>query len=248
MSIISIAKDINNKTMTKEKAAQARNDLFAFYIGRPLSYLLTIPFLKLKVKPNTVSIISIIPVIIGFTLVGFGSTLTLKILGWLCFFFWNLLDGVDGNIARYTKQFSNTGSLLDATSGYFAMIFTFLAFGTGCYYGNFTLLEVDQALMIILGGISASLVILPRLVMHKRITSIGEDDKSSEMKDKSKYNFIKFIGLNIISISGMIQVFMLLSIIFQIMDLFTIFYFIVNVLICFVSLNKLLKEPSEKGV
>ena len=246
MSIISITKDLKTKTMTKEKKAQAKNDIFAFYIGRPLSYILTVPFLKLNVKPNTVSLISIIPVIIGFLFVGFGKTFFFKILGWVCFFLWNLLDGVDGNIARYTKQFSKTGSLLDATSGYFAMIFTFLSFGVGCYYGSFTILNIDQAIMIVLGGISASFVILPRLVMHKRITSVGDDDNSSEMKDKSKYNLIKIIGLNIISVSGMIQIFMLFSIIFRIMDLFTVFYFIVNVFICFVSLRKLLRESKEK--
>lgn len=240
-----ILKDLKEKTMTKEKKSQAKNDIFAFYIGRPLSYVLTIPFLKLKIKPNTVSILSILPTIVGFLLIGFGNTMTLKLLGWLFFFLWNLLDGVDGNIARYTNQFSKVGSLLDATSGYFAMIFTFLAMGTGCYYGNFTILNIDKALMIVLGGISACFVILPRLIMHKRITSIGEDSKSKEMKDKSNYSLIKIIGLNLISVAGFIQVFMLLSIIFRIMDLFTVFYFIINVIICIGSLIKLLKEPNE---
>lgn len=238
---MSLLKDIEEKSMTKEKMENAKNDFFAFYIGRPLSYVLTIPFLNLKVKPNTISLISIFPNIIGFILLGFGKTLTLKLLGFLCFFLWNLLDGVDGNIARYKKIFSKNGSLWDATSGYFAMIFTFLAMGTGCYYGNFTILPIDQALMISLGGISACFVILPRLIMHKRITSMGEDKNSSELKDKSSYNFIKVIGLNLISISGFIQVLMLLSILFHVMDIFTIFYFLINSLILVASTIKLLK-------
>ena len=79
--------------------------------------------------------------------------------------------------------------------------------------------------------------------MHKRITSIGEDTNSKEIKDKSSYNLIKIIGLNLISISGMIQIIMLLSIIFKAMDLFTILYLFINVLICITSLQKLLKEP-----
>lgn len=239
---MNIVKDMAQKTMTPEKRKQAKNDFFAFYIGRPLSYVLTVPFLKLKIKPNTVSLISIFPSIIGFLLVGFGNTLTIKLIGVLMFFLWNLLDGVDGNIARYTKQFSKTGSLWDATSGYVAMVMTFMAMGTGCYYGECTFLPIDQVLMVVLGGISAILIIFPRLVMHKRMTSIGNDEKTESVKDKSQYGIIKILALNLISISGFIQVLMLLAVIFKMMDIFTICYFIINLLICVVSVTKLLKE------
>lgn len=239
---MNIVKDMAQKTMTPEKRKQAKNDFFAFYIGRPLSYVLTVPFLKLKIKPNTVSLISIFPSIIGFLLVGFGNTLTIKLIGVLMFFLWNLLDGVDGNIARYTKQFSKTGSLWDATSGYVAMVMTFMAMGTGCYYGECTFLPIDQVLMVVLGGISAILIIFPRLVMHKRMTSIGNDEKTESVKDKSQYGIIKILALNLISISGFIQVLMLFAVIFKMMDIFTICYFIINLLICVVSVTKLLKE------
>lgn len=239
---MNIVKDMAQKTMTPEKRKQAKNDFFAFYIGRPLSYVLTVPFLKLKIKPNTVSLISIFPSIIGFLLVGFGNTLTIKLIGVLMFFLWNLLDGVDGNIARYTKQFSKTGSLWDATSGYVAMVMTFMAMGTGCYYGECTFLPIDKVLMVVLGGISAILIIFPRLVMHKRMTSIGNDEKTESVKDKSQYGIVKILALNLISISGFIQVLMLLAVIFKMMDIFTICYFIINLLICVVSVTKLLKE------
>ena len=239
---MNIVKDMAQKTMTPEKRKQAKNDFFAFYIGRPLSYVLTVPFLKLKIKPNTVSLISIFPSIIGFLLVGFGNALTIKLIGVLMFFLWNLLDGVDGNIARYTKQFSKTGSLWDATSGYVAMVMTFMAMGTGCYYGECTFLPIDQVLMVVLGGISAILIIFPRLVMHKRMTSIGNDEKTESVKDKSQYGIIKILALNLISISGFIQILMLLAVIFKMMDIFTICYFIINLLICVVSVTKLLKE------
>ena len=239
---MNIVKDMAQKTMTPEKRKQAKNDFFAFYIGRPLSYVFTVPFLKLKIKPNTVSLISIFPSIIGFLLVGFGNALTIKLIGVLMFFLWNLLDGVDGNIARYTKQFSKTGSLWDATSGYVAMVMTFMAMGTGCYYGKCTFLPIDQVLMVVLGGISAILIIFPRLVMHKRMTSIGNDEKTESVKDKSQYGIIKILALNLISISGFIQVLMFLAVIFKMMDIFTICYFIINLLICVVSVTKLLKE------
>lgn len=87
---------------------------------------MTIPFLHTNISPNTVSLISIIPIIVGFLLMCIGNTNTVLIIGWLMFFLWNLLDGVDGNIARYKKQFSKMGSVYDAMSGYIAMVLSFL--------------------------------------------------------------------------------------------------------------------------
>lgn len=238
-----IIREIAKKSMTEEKRKESRNDLFAYYVGRPISYILTVPFIKLNIKPNTISFLSFFPSIIGFLLVGFGKTLPLKILGWLMFFLWNLLDGVDGNVARYKQQFSKTGSLWDATSGYLAMVLIYFSMGIGCYYGDFTIFNnADKVLWIILGGLSAIMVIFPRLVMHKRISSIGEDKEAKKMKDKSSYGIVKTIALNLISISGFVQVIMLAAIISRRMDVFTIFYFILNLLACIFSLMKLLKE------
>ena len=224
---MNIVKDLAKKTMTEEKRAQAKNDIFAFYIGRPISYVLTVPFLKIGISPNTVSFLSLFPSIIGFFLIGFGNTMTLKIVGWCMFFLWNLLDGVDGNIARYKKQFSKNGALWDATSGYVAMVLSFFSMGIGCYYGDFTRLAISKEIYII--------------IMHKRISSMGEDKNVKEYKDKSSYGILKVIVLNLISISGFVQVLMLLSIIFKFMDVFTVAYFAINLLICIVSVRKLLK-------
>lgn len=123
-------RDIENKTMSSEKRKSAKNDYFAFYIGRPLSYILTIPFLYIGISPDAVSLISIIPIIIGFAFMCIGNTKTILIAGWLMFFLWNLLDGVDGNIARYKKQFSKMGSVYDAMSGYIAMVLIFFWMGS----------------------------------------------------------------------------------------------------------------------
>lgn len=122
-------KDIESRTMSPEKRKSAKNDYFAFYVGRPLSYILTIPFLYTKISPNAVSLISIIPIIIGFIAMCLGETKTVLTIGWIMFFLWNLLDGVDGNVARYKKQFSKMGSVYDAMSGYIAMVLSFFGWG-----------------------------------------------------------------------------------------------------------------------
>ena len=98
-------KDIADRSMTPEKRAMAKNDLFAFYIGRPLSYALTIPFLYTDISPNAISMISVVPAIFGFLAACLTRTKAGMIAAWIMFFLWNLLDGVDGNVARYRKQF-----------------------------------------------------------------------------------------------------------------------------------------------
>ena len=98
-------KDIENKTMSPEKRKSAKNDYFAFYVGRPLSYILTIPFLYTNISPNAVSLISIIPIIIGFALMCIGNTRAVLIVGWLMFFLWNLLDGVTETLQDIKDSF-----------------------------------------------------------------------------------------------------------------------------------------------
>ena len=235
-------KDIENKTMSPEKRNSAKNDYFAFYIGRPLSYILTIPFLHTNISPNTVSLISIIPIIVGFLLMCIGNTNTVLIVGWLMFFLWNLLDGVDGNIARYKKQFSKMGSVYDAMSGYIAMVLSFFGWGVAAAHNpgmfqNMIRLPLDS--YIILGALSGIFVIFPRFIMHKAITTLGDQGSMKSVKDKSEYGFIKLVALNLTSIAGFVQVLMLVAVIFNIMDLFTMGYFILNFMVMVVSLKSI---------
>lgn len=237
-------KKIEQKTMNPDKKASAKNDYFAFYIGRPLSYVLTIPFLYTNISPNTVSIISIVPIIIGFILMSVGTTKKILFIGWFCFFIWNLLDGVDGNIARYKKQFSKMGSVYDAMSGYIAMVLSFFGWGVAAahnpgYIQNFLQLPVD--LYIILGALSGIFVIFPRFIMHKAITTLGNENAMDSVKDKSNYGFIKLVALNLTSISGFVQVLMLIAIILNMLDLFTLGYFLINLLVMLISLRSIFK-------
>ena len=200
-------KEIEQKTMNPEKRKSAKNDYFAFYIGRPLSYVLTIPFLYTQITPNAVSLLSIIPIIVGFLLIGWGQEKWILVLGWFCFFLWNLLDGVDGNIARYKKQFSPMVSVYDAMSGYIAMV----------------------------------LSLFPRFIMHKTITTLKSEETVSGVKEKNKYGLVKLVALNLTSISGFVQILMLIAVVFDLLDLFTIVYFVLNLVVMLVSLRSIFK-------
>lgn len=236
--------EIKIKTMTEEKRKSAKNNYFAFYIIRPLSYVLTIPFLYLKISPNTISLISIIPIFVGFLLACVATTKSQLIFAWLSFFIWNLLDSVDGNLARYKKQFSKMGSVYDAMSGYFAMVLTYFAFGIAASHNigiisNFV--DLNREIFLILGGLSGSFAILPRLVMHKSKSSLKNFD-DSEINDKANFTPIKILVLNLASIAGLVQVFLLVSIILNLLDLFTLMYFLLNSVILIISLRTILKQ------
>lgn len=241
-NIMITPRDIENKSMSPEKRKSAKNDYFAFYIGRPLSYIVTIPFLYTNISPNTVSLISIIPIIVGFVLMCIGSTNAVLIVGWLMFFLWNLLDGVDGNIARYKKQFSTMGSVYDAMSGYIAMVLSFFGWGVAAAHnpGLFqSIVQLPPDFYIILGALSGIFVIFPRFIMHKAITTLGDQGSMKTVKDKSGYGFVKLIALNLTSIAGFVQVLMLIAVVFNIMDLFTIGYFVLNFMVMVVSIKSI---------
>lgn len=240
-------KDIERASMTPEKRKNAKNDWFAFYIGRPLSYLLTVPFAQLNVSPNAVSILSIVPVLIGFVLMTIGTDKLILCTGWLMFFLWNLLDGVDGNLARYQKRASKLGDVYDAMSGYAAMALTFLAWGAaaahhGGIFDGFT--TVPDEIYLILGALSSIFILFPRLIMHKTITTFEGTEKVAAVKNKSQFGILKIIALNITSVAGLVQVFMIVSILWDMLDLFTVVYFFINTAIMICSLWTILRRDT----
>lgn len=238
-------KDIVNKTMTPEKRAIAYNDFFAFYVGRPLSYVLTVPFLEFHITAKTVSIISMLFPIAGFLLFEFGNSLLFFIFGWLMFFVWNLLDGVDGNIARYTNTSSRIGSVYDAMSGYIAMVLTFFSAGVGAAHltgSSNSIFHLQPDMFIVLGAFSGIFMLFPRLVMHKKISSFMNQNVVSDVKDKSSFGPVKILALNLSSVSGGAQLLLLVAIIFNYLYIYTIFYFLFNLLVMMISLKAILSE------
>ena len=93
---------------------------------------------------------------------------------------------------------------------------------------------------IILGVLSGIFVIFLHFVMHKAITTLGDQGSMKSVKDKSEYGFVKLVALNLTSIAGFVQVLMPIEVVFNIMELFTIGYFILNFMVMVVSLKSIL--------
>ena len=70
---------------------------------------------------------------------------------------------------------------------------------------------------------------------------VGDESKVAGIKDKSEYGLVKLVALNLTSISGFVQVFMLIAILINMLDLFTIGYFVLNFLVMIASLKSIFK-------
>ena len=241
-------KDVEKRTMTEAKRKEAKNSFFAFYIGRPISYLVTIPLLYTSISPNVITLISIVFSIGGFCLVSFGNSLLLRIIGFVCFFVWNILDGVDGNIARYKGLKSSNGDLLDTLGGYLSMVLILLSMGNLTLFDPNSHVYLNSYLPSILSGLSVVEVLVPRLLMHRKNSQRSEkveENKEDKLNDKSNYGFVRIVALNFCDPAGFQEVIMLVCIIFSLGTEFCIFYFFLNLIIMIYSVVKLLDKKKR---
>lgn len=234
-------KELYHQCVTPEKRKTDRLIPWLYYVIRPLSIAITKPLLRTCVTPVAVTFVSMVAALVGFALVGFGYDVSIRVIGWLGFFVWAVLDCVDGNIARCKGLASDRGALWDATGGYMALSLIFFASGTAAYYDHNFLEICDKALYIIFGGMASLLSLFPRLVMQKKKASESGAEAVKAVGDKKSFNLPKIIALNIESAIGFMQVVLLLAIIFHFLNIYALFYMLFNLLMTVYSLYTLLK-------
>lgn len=235
-------KEVYDIAMPEKKRREERFNIWVTIAVRPLSVLLTIPFVETNVKPITITKWSIIANLAGFLMISFGHDLIYNLIGWMFFFIWAVLDGVDGNLARCTSRCSPLGDLWDTMGGYIAMILIYFSAGIASFYGDNYFDFCDKSLILIFGGMTAVISIFPRLIMHKRKSTNIDDKVVKAISDKQSFNLSKILAMNLVSPSGFMQIIFLASIIFNLLNYFVAFYFAVNLFIMIISLKGLLKE------
>ena len=247
------ARDIAKKTMTPEKRKGAKYDLFAFYVGRPISYVLSVPFINMHIRPNVISLLSFIPSLIGFVLLGFGKTPGSRLAGALFFLLWNFMDGIDGNTARYYNQPSKMGRLWDATAGYVATMLLYFAMGLSVVNTSIPSMSLFNKQFIIpdiyfvaMGGLTSINTMFYRLVMHKKSLLYLEDTNKGLISDKNTYSWPMILALNITSTAGFMQLFMIVAVISGYVREFVLAYFMIQLLITIKSLFSTLSLDSDE--
>lgn len=243
---------IAKATMSEEKKRTDRIRPFAFYIGRPISYVLTVPFLYTKITPNMVTILSILFAVAGLVINSIFASCLMLSVGWAMFLLWNLFDGVDGNIARYKKQYSKFGTAFDAMGGYsciICMLFSsgIAAFNTECILDAY--LPWGKIALVVCGGFAVIFNIFPRLMMYFVKATVDNKDDVSEadsVTDKEHYGIVKILILNIMAPSDGMLLLLMPAIWLKALDIYTYFYFIVSFLGMMASLFVIFRTRKSK--
>jgi len=234
--------EVFKKAVPQTKKEEDQFALVSTYISRPLSIWITLPLIKTTLKATTVTKWSVLSLLIGFFVIVFSKSVIVSILGWLFFFLWAVFDHVDGNIARYKNECSLLGDLWDTMGGYLAMILMYFVAGIIAYHEDYAIDVCEHYVYIILGSATSLLSIFPRLMMHKKKSSLVSNGFGEEFTDKKNFSLPKIIMMNLVAPTDGLLMFLLISIILNICYVFVSFYFVVNIIITVVALKGILKE------
>jgi len=202
------------------KAKRKADPFWVNYVLRPLSTPLAWFFIKIGLKANHVTYLSIIVSVMGGILLLSGNYFV-AITGALLFNLFAVLDCVDGNIARATKKFSAYGEWVDALGGY--ITYTVVLLFSGLAIGNQATLffEFDYILL-------ASLAVIANLLMRV----IYQNFKTIKTENvKKEFSARRSISQNF-GITGFMMPFLLLSVIFKNLEFFILFYFVYFIILC----------------
>ncbi len=159
-----------------------RDNFIFYYFTRPLSFYITVPFLKYKFSANNVTFISFIFVIMANLLFYIGDK-NLAIFGALCYSTYYFLDFVDGNIARFNRKSNYFGKFIDSLADNIANSSIFMFLGLYVFFVN----DVNYAL---LEGFLISFISLFYSFYFARKTQLISEFESNKsiLNDKSKLN------------------------------------------------------------
>ena len=129
-------KKLHEKTLPEYKKNYVKIDFVSYYLWRPICDIMTILLLDTNVTATCVTVISFIACFISLGCFIIFPGLKGALLGYLFFWIWNISDGIDGNIARYTDSCSKKGDLWDALAGYVAMYVFYFGAGLIAFYEN----------------------------------------------------------------------------------------------------------------
>ena len=224
-------KELHKKTLPEHKKQYVKLDVVSYYLWRPICDFITILLLKTSISATSVTILSFYAGILGLLSFIFIPNFTGALLGYFFIWVWNIADGVDGNIARYTDTCSKAGDLWDAVGGYMAMVAFYLGAGIIASSENsFLYLEgLDSSAYILMGAVAAISNLFPRLATQKKQVVYGKKN-TAELKDRTQFGIVKILALNITSINGLAGLLLLIAILAHMVNIFVIIYFVIMLL------------------
>lgn len=222
-------KELHSRTLPPEKKKAVKIDFVSYYLWRPLCDRISILLMSTNLTPTVVTIFSFYMALLSLVIFLFIPGKIGALIGYFLLWLWNISDGIDGNIARYKKQYSKAGDLWDATAGYMAMVAFY--FGAGMVASNERSIFFDGFISshyyVALGALAAIWTIFPRLIVQKKNVSYGIE-AVKKLKDKSNYDWKMVTILNLNSINGLAGLLLLISIIWDLTNIFVFSYFVIQ--------------------
>lgn len=210
----------------------SKSSLWVKLIVRKLSFLFTYLFINIGCSAWGVSIISVLVATVGSFCFVVDNAI-FRIVGVCLIELWLILDCVDGNIARVKKTNSEMGEFIDALSGYYVTGFVYFFVGIAAFYTT-TMFREYAFWMIVLGGVSTTAGLLARIIHQKYTYSIiiinqtnptrHSDIPEKDVENKRSIQYLRSRLDKEIGISGLFMPFLIIALIFNLFDVFTIFY------------------------
>lgn len=235
-------KELHKKTLPEHKKVAVKIDFVSYYLWRPICDLVSI-LLMGRISATTITIVSFYSCIISLVCFSLKQEVSSALLGYFFLWIWNIADGIDGNIARYTDTCSKSGDLWDAVAGYAAMIVFYLGAGlvAANEESNIVIPFVKPEDYVLMGAVAAICMVFPRLATQKKQAVYGARAVTA-FKDKTQYSFTKKVAFNIISINGLAGLLFLAAIVFKLTNIFIFGYFIVMLVFGAVSLYSVMSH------
>ena len=228
--------------MSQAKRAEAKASIWGFYIGRPITYVLTIPFLYTNISPNAITVVSIVFVMAAYYMFSTATTIGGGLIGLLFLFLWSMFDGVDGNVARYKGLKSKSGDILDTLGGYLAIVVVFLGMGSLAFHDTQSNIYISKEFIIEMSGLSASVSLIPRILMHRQMASKKNEEGAEALQNKSSYNLPKMVALNLCDPAGFQEHVILIAILLHLEAEFTLGYLLLNTAVMIYSIYQMIKK------
>lgn len=230
-----------------------KDSFLAKIIYRPVSFYGASVAANLGISANAISYFSALIAVLSCILFLFEGAL-LHIIGALLMIIWNILDCVDGNLARCVRK-QPFGEFADSLSSYMLVGFMSTFMGLAVYFEGGLLFGKENPWIIFIGAIASSSDTMMRLIYQKyksierKLSDKGILTLEVDFRDhkSNSNNFISIIDSEFGI--GIIPVFIIIASIFGALDLVVLYclcyYGLSFILSTFIYIKKSINKSND---
>lgn len=218
---------------------------------RPLSFVTASIATRFGVSANAVSYFSLIIAIAACVLLVIPNRVC-NIIGAVFVNLWLLSDCTDGNIARSVKK-QPFGAFADSISSYLLVAFLGISLGIYDYFNEGLLISSGNIWLVLVGAMASISDTLMRLIYNKYKVSEREladegwiEHEVEKREDNNQSGSLIVRIESDFGIGGWIPIFVLLSVIFNFVDIVTIYCCVYYGLSALVMISKYVRKAIKK--